>query len=181
MKIEAKTRLSASTRTPLIAKVGRPLNSQASGSYVCALPDTESKIKLARISAALGHPLGKDDVEDLHSTIMYAKGAFPESIPLQKGKRFGAKIIGIEFWDGHDNDGYVVAILDSPDLVNRNKEWAATGLKHSFDDYSPHVTLFDKLSKTDELVQKINAVAKKAIGTTLVFDQEQLEGLKIKD
>lgn len=171
MKLEAKTRL--------LAKVGRPLNSMSSGTYVCVLPDKESKLKLAKISAALGHPIPIAEVEDLHSTVMYSKGSFPRELSLPR-KRFGAKVVGLEFWDGHNNDGYVVVILDSPDLVARNRFWTAQGLKHSFDDYTPHVTLFSKIEKTPELVNKINAVSKKAIGTTLVFDQEQIEGLKIQ-
>jgi hypothetical protein len=172
MKLEAKTRL--------LAKTGRPLSSMSSGTYVCALPDAETQTKLARVSAALGHPLSQEKIEDLHSTIIYAKGNFPNGLELQRGQRFGAKVTGLEFWDGHDNDGYVVLLLDSPDLMARHQFWVSRGLTHSFEDYTPHVTLFDKIEKTADLVAKINSVAKKAIGTTLVFDQEQVEGLKSK-
>lgn len=172
MKLEAKTRL--------LAKVGKPLNSMSSGTYICVLPDKESKLKLAKISAALGHPISSAEVEELHSTVMYSKGNFPKGLPLER-KRFGAKVSGLEFWAGHDNDGYVVLTLDAPDLVARNRFWSEQGLTHSFEDYSPHVTLFAKIEKTTDLVAKINALGRKVVGTTLVFDQEQVEGLKIKD
>ena len=172
MKLEAKARLTA--------KVGKPLNSMSSGTYICVIPDEESTLKLIKISAALGYKIPSDEVENLHSTVMYSKGKFPKGLPLER-KRFGAKISGIEFWDGHDNDGYVVLTLDAPDLVARNRFWAAQGLTHSFEDYTPHVTLFSKIEKTQDLVNKINALGSKVVGTTLVFNQEQVEGLKIKD
>lgn len=172
MKLQAKTRL--------LAKVGKPLNSKSSGTYVCALPDNKSRTKLVHISSALGHPISVEESEDLHSTVIYSKGAFPSKFDFSR-QYFGAKITGLEFWDGHDNDGYVVVTLDSPDLTAENRRWTTLGLKHSFEDYTPHVTLFSKIDKTEDLIQRINRLTSKVAGTTLIFDQLQLEGLKIKE
>lgn len=160
-----------------MAKVGRPLNSHSSGTYVCALPDAESKKKLARLASVLGHPLTPESIDELHSTVMYAKGAFPTAVRFPRSL-FGAKVSGIEFWSGHDNDGYVVATLDSPDLKAEHRRWVARGLSHSFEDYSPHVTLFSKVEKTEDLIAHVNSVSPRAVGMLLTFDEIQIEGMK---
>lgn len=169
MKLEAKHRLTA--------KTFRPLTRESSGTYVCVLPDEESTATLLRIGDYLGI---KVDSSELHCTLSYAKGCFPKQAKTSKARRFSARIAGLQFWDGHDNDGYLVVMLDSLSLIQRNQYWAAHGLKHSFDDYSPHVTLVSKLDKTPELITAMDKTSRVFINRTLVFNNETIEGLKAK-
>lgn len=167
MKLEAKHRLTAKTT--------RPLTRESSGTYVCALPDKDAVATLLRIGDYLGI---KVDSSELHCTLSYAKGCFPKQAKTSKARRFSARIAGLQFWDGHDNDGYLVVMLDSLSLIERNQYWAAHGLKHSFDDYSPHVTLVSKLDKTPELITAMDKTSRVFINRILVFTNETIEGLK---
>ena len=167
MKLEAKHRLTA--------KTSRPLTRESSGTYVCALPDKDAVATLLRIGDYLGI---KVDSSELHCTLSYAKGCFPKGAKTSKSRQFTAVVKGLEFWDGHDNDGYLVVLLESPSLTQRNQYWAAHGLKHSFDDYSPHVTLVSKLDKTPELITLMDKTARVFINRALVFTNETIEGLK---
>jgi hypothetical protein len=160
------------------AKTGRPLTPESSGTYVCVLPDAKSKINLGHIAKALGVPLSDEDFEELHSTVMYSKGHFARDLSIKPDQKFVAFIKGIEFWDGHDGDGYLVVTLDSPDLQELNRDWAARGLVHSFPDYSPHVTLKSKLSDSVSLQQKMTRIIPKVKGFKLTFGQQTIEGLK---
>lgn len=169
MKISAKTRL--------LAKQHRPLTEDSSGSYVCVLPDDLTKARLIAIASMLNISLSYDQVEDLHSTIVYARGCFPKD-PTTSSSVFGAMINQLQYWDGHDNEGYLVIILDSPQLVARNRYWAAQGLEHSFEDYTPHVTLATGIDKNERLIHRMNLVTRKISGTPLAFINETLEGLK---
>ncbi len=155
-----------------------PLTNQSSGTYVCVLPDAQSKITLGKIAFALGLPLHDDDFEDLHSTVIYSKDRFPSNTKIPHDRQFSAFVKDVQFWDGHDGDGYVVLVLDSPDLVALHQEWKDRGLIHSFDDYTPHVTLKSKLANSVRLEQKINTVKPKVAGLKLKFGQETVEGLK---
>ena len=160
------------------AKTGRPLTPESSGTYVCVLPDARSKINLGYIAKALGVPLRDEDFEELHSTVMYSKGHSPHDLSIQPDQKFVAFIKDIEFWDGHDGDGYLVVTLDSPDLQALHKEWIARGLVHSFPDYSPHVTLKSKLSDSVSLQKKMMRVTPKVKGFKFTFGQQTIEGLK---
>lgn len=165
MKLEAKHRLQARTLTPL---------SEGSGAYVSVTPDNDGIRTLSEIAITLGVVT---DVDKLHCTLSYARDCVPtaRAVPTL---HFGAKVAGLEFWDGHDNDGYLVVILDSPDLVARNRYWTEQGLKHSFDDYTPHSTLIHKIDKTPDLVARMGKVSRLAYGRTLTFVNETIEGLK---
>ena len=92
---------------------------------------------------------------DLHCTIVYSRESapsYPEALYDVDDKTvYIAKLVELEYWDGHDNDGYLVAKLDCPELNARNKFWIAKGCKHSFDDYTPHVTLAKNFLVTDQL------------------------------
>lgn len=164
--------------TRLEAKTGRPLTPESSGTYVCVLPDARAKLNLGYIAKALGVPLHDDDFEELHSTVMYSKGHFARDLSIKADQKFVAFVKGIEFWDGHDGDGYLVVTLDSPDLQALHTEWAARGLVHSFPDYSPHVTLKAKLSDSVSLQKKMTRVISKVKGFKLTFGQQTIEGLK---
>jgi hypothetical protein len=109
---------------------------------------------------------------------MYSKGHFARDLSIKADQKFVAFIKGIEFWDGHDGDGYLVVTLDSPDLQELNRDWAARGLVHSFPDYSPHVTLKSKLSDSVSLQQKMTRIIPKVKGFKLTFGQQTIEGLK---
>lgn len=167
--IQAKARL--------LAKTSPPLTRESSGTYVCVLPDDESRGFLSHIANSLRVHA---DPYELHSTLMYAKGCFPKNASYSRRATFGARIKGIEYWDGHDNDGYLVVILDSPGLVNRHRYWTEHGLKHSFDDYTPHVTLATRIEKTPELMERVGKVATRVNGRLIHLTNETIEGLKPK-
>ena len=169
MKLEAKSRL--------VAKVARPLTRESGGTYICVLPDQDSIKTLLRIGDYLGLRV---DSTELHCTLSYARSCFPKAAKTSKRRTFTATITGLQFWDGHDNDGYLVVTLDSPSLVERNRYWAEHGLKHSFDDYSPHVTLVSKLDKTPELITAMDKTSRVFINRILGFNNETIEGLKAK-
>lgn len=166
MKLEAKYRLQAKTLTPL--------TKESSGAYVSVMPDAQGLQTLANIAVALGVV---SDPDEMHCTLSYAKGCTTKAV-ANPNLRFGAKIKGIEYWDGHDNDGYLVVMLYSSDLKNRNRYWTARGLKHSFQDYTPHTTLVSKIEKTPELVTLMGKVGRYVTGQLITFTNETLEGLK---
>lgn len=82
--------------------------------------------------------------EDSHITVMYCRGkSFDANIKELQQANFSqdGHITGFEYWDGHDNSGYLVARVSCPGLHDRHQFWKKVGLTHSFDDYTPHITL----------------------------------------
>ena len=149
------------------------------GAYVCVQaafgPSVESSLcSFLRIDELDRH---------LHCTIMYcAKRQCSPGL-----KRFelpaliaSVPISGFEYWDGHDDEGYIVAVLDSPLMKERNAFWTSVGLKHSFDDYTAHVTLRTgapaKALKTK--IEAINEAYKKRAPFLLTLFHETIEDCK---
>lgn len=162
------------------AKAGRPLTPSSGGTYVCVLPNAMSKIRLLQIGRLLGFDL-RGDLDELHSTLMYSRGHFPFDDRVDPRLEHPATITDIEFWPGHDNEGYLVLTLESQSLQERHRSWLDQGLVHSFPDYLPHVTLKSSLGVlTDELRSRIKTVRPKVVGLQLVLTNEQIEGLKAK-
>lgn len=58
---------------------------------------------------------------------------------------------------GHDNSNYLVMKLESEELVNSFNMLKLLGLKHSYDKFTPHVTLgiIDNYNGNNEIIEKI--------------------------
>ena len=103
---------------------------------------------------------------EAHVTIMYSRkqGIDLTKIPdpakltsyMYYGKALLGKIKEFEYWDGHNDKGYLVAKLDSPELCALNEKWKQLGLKHSFDDYTPHVTIVSPFAENAPMVAALN-------------------------
>lgn len=123
------------------------------------------------------------NVDDLHCTLMYSRDSAPNLIRacslLYKGPTvYQAALTGLEFWDGHDNKGYLVAKLDSPQLQERHAAWRALGAKHSFPDYTPHMTIATGVRYSAKELAKYN-LPLRAYPLTLAFSGEHIEDIKV--
>ena len=162
----------------ITAKTLKPLTPQSAGTYVSVEPNNAAKNQLKAIAQALGFVLTADDLMELHSTVCYAKGTFATDPVADSNRVFVGRIKDLQYWGGHDGDGYLVVVLDSPSLMTRHKEWLMRGLVHSFPDYIPHVTLKTKLKLNAFLEHAMVNVADKVRGRTLIFSNETIEGIK---
>lgn len=87
---------------------------------------------------------------DLHCTLMYSPDHSPHTVDVcnvlnRPPFEYTAWSINLDFWEGHDNKGYLVLKLLCPDLVDRHGEYRAIGARPTFDDYTPHITIADGL------------------------------------
>jgi len=84
--------------------------------------------------------------EDLHCTVIYSTTPTRNiDLPfISKKLRFKAIATKLEYWP--TNEGNIVLCLDSSDLQSLHEQFLAAGLKHSFSEYKPHVTLINPLS-----------------------------------
>jgi hypothetical protein len=117
----------------------QPLYSGTAGVYSCVSVLPESLRPLNLLAEYAGFTLDKD----LHATIMWCKN---KGIPEHKVSEFSnsiykAKVGKLAWWAGHDADGYLVLLLDSPTLRTEHTRLTELGCNHSFPDYTPHITL----------------------------------------
>lgn len=160
------------------AKISLPLTPHSAGTYVCVLPDVRSKLKLIQIGRLLGFDL-HPELEELHATVIYSRGHLPHDDQTSPLIEHEATITGLEFWPGHDKEGYIVAKLNSPDLCALHQKWLDRGLRHSFEDYEPHVTLVKDCGTASLEVQALMLLhSSKIVGSRLTFRSEMVEGLK---
>jgi 2'-5' RNA ligase len=111
--------------------------SMKNGCYSAVTPDQPSKTKLINLARTLGFT--KFDPEKLHVTLMYSES--PITNAKVASAEFPAICKEVSYWTGHDGKTYVVAKLSGDALFNEHERLKGLGAKHSFDEYSPHVTL----------------------------------------
>lgn len=84
---------------------------------------------------------GKIPTCEPHCTLAYSVGSLPTNLPLIFEVSEPIKVTAIEYWEGHDHKGYLVAVLHSRSLERIHKVLEQAGCAHSFSDYTPHITL----------------------------------------
>ena len=120
-----------------------------------------------------------EELLDLHVTVMYSKVAILPYYVINVDHSFFTETnaIGVEYWDGHDDDGYLVVKIESSDLQRLHSKWKQCGAVPTFSDYTPHMTLKTPFKKNDDLVKKLDERVKN-IPLNLTLLQEQIQDLK---
>lgn len=125
------------------------------GLYAYALPDLSAKTVLSALSRLCGYVV---DAEKFHITVMYSKDAV---IPLNSYSDSAGhilSIIGVQYFRGHDDKGYLSFVIDSDTLKQQHQNLIDLGAKHSFDDYTPHITIFSGVDEDDVLHQTMDSM-----------------------
>jgi 2'-5' RNA ligase len=148
-----------------------------SGNYVSIHVDQAPKIKVPET--------GKIS-KDYHVTLMYSKKSKRDVDKIKENieKKFGDVATGTvekaECFDSDENGtSCIVLTLDAPLLLTIHKYLATEGLKHSYDDYRPHLTLFYDVESKEahQICQKINdsdiigqTIKMHGIGSTFIIE-----------
>lgn len=166
-----------------LAKTYKPFDkTTAKGVYLSVVPNEKALASLVELSASLGLPLSKAEQEELHCTVVYSK-AIPECIDslsasLDPGAAYEVRIVGLEWWGGHDNAGYVVLRLQSPALAELNREWLAAGCTSSHAGYNPHITLKKDVGPRPEDFYERRKAVYPFIGTNFCMTNPTVESTK---
>lgn len=173
-----------------------PTYSGTSGFYAAVLVDLDFGFRslVALTQSVIGVNIQEekaaekdpDDLVGFHCTVMYSK--FPLTCSPTQAAAVASRMTGpitvkvhkYEYWDGHDNEGYLVAQLVAPDLVRWHNAFADLGAKATFDDYIPHVTLLtgDKARGCKDKLLQLNASLVARGGLTMVMTGVQIFDLK---
>lgn len=144
------------------------------GLYVSVIPDKRSKDILEAVARALGVEC---DFEDLHCTLVYSQFDAPKELSVwKKNKKFKAKMQDIKLYG--KNSDHLVVTLDSPELKAEHDRLIGLGAKHSWEYYSPHVTLC-KVENFDDFY--LQNVADAINGRELTFEDYSWDDLDDKD
>lgn len=150
------------------------------GFYASVSPKPAQALRL--LEEFRSAPFKLVDASDLHVTLMYSKVPVPlANVDVDTRNTFKAKPLALEYWEGHDKEGYVVLKLKSSQLQERHNFWKSKGAKHSFDEYSPHITIGKDVGKSTPAITEFIRVANTQIIpklTPLLFTNESIEDLK---
>lgn len=113
-------------------------NSFKNGTYFGVVPDEEGmeKVKDLIKKLKLKSPI---EEEKIHVTLMYSEDKGNPLIPPSSDLVYEAKPVSFALFGPEKN--CLVVKLESADLQARHNELLANGFIHSYDDYSPHITL----------------------------------------
>jgi hypothetical protein len=148
------------------------------GCFVSVEPDVDSRMKLSDWVNRLGFELDPMEEVRLHCTVMHSRDGAPLSYKINPSAVYTGRLKGFEFWEGHDYAGYLVATLQSTDLIRRYNYWTAAGADHRFGGYQPHITLKRFIGPTDAMYQRMRKLADRERGEILSFYNETIEDVK---
>lgn len=109
--------------------------SGTAGLYSAVLPVDKSKVVFEQIADIVGVWY---DSDEFHCTLMYSPTT-PTKVPTPRGGTFSAKMKGLAVYG--EEKKVLVVTLESAELQREHSRLLGHGCKHTFDPYSPHVTL----------------------------------------
>jgi hypothetical protein len=116
--------------------------------YVCMLPAAGEVRRMMDLLDLTRPPFDPTTLRDeAHVTLIYSRkaGLDPSKVRPVLGPHIVAWITGVEYWEGHDKDGYAVFKLESPEADAANRMLAAAGAQHSFDKFQAHLSICSKV------------------------------------
>lgn len=149
------------------------------GLYSSVKPTTESRDELDKF---LDKCFGIKCRDDVHATVMYSTKSIDTNLAKQYSKNvYSAYPKEFQYWDGHDNSGYLVLKIDSDDLSQEHDRLVSHGCKPTFSPYSAHITIIHPIDKEDG-VKKAN-IGNNELGNLLKrielkFNNQKLDTLK---
>lgn len=109
------------------------------GIYVWLDPDEESLLHLQKLMK--GAPFKTYDSTEVHCTVLHCSSELPEDLDVPEDRQLPAEVNMLDVWDDHKGRKILVARLGSDELHDLHAALTGQGLTHSFDDYTPHITL----------------------------------------
>lgn len=153
-----------------------------SGLYASVTPVMGYQRFMAAMASQFHH-LDLTPVDDVHCTLIYSREEQPHALRVAQAItegpfQFTAFPKEVKYWDGHDNKGYIVLGLDSPDLHKRHHKWKLLGAKHSFPDYEAHITLAKGLTAPSQAwLDECNHMLE-LMRMPIIFGGEHVEDIK---
>lgn len=138
------------------------------GLYVWIIPSERSILKLQKLMR--GAPFPTRNTTQLHCTIMYHHDALPEQIEIPEDREMVGLLRELKIWKEPDGELILVGILHSEDLQELHAELAEQGLKHSFEDYTAHISLGKDLMKDEQVLEWIEEKNAFLDGVPFVID-----------
>lgn len=93
-----------------------------------------------------------------HITCMYSNDEYTADLPDRIGVNTTCTVTKLEYWEGHDKRGYIVAMVDNDSLHVINARLATLCEPVSFDTFMPHLTVAENIKMTLPLQAAIRAV-----------------------
>jgi len=118
------------------------------GLYVWCVPSARSTLKLQKLMQ--GAPFRTRNTTQLHCTVMYHHDDLPEQVEVPEDREMVGLLRELVIWEEPDGENILVGILHSEDLQELHEQLGAQGLKHSFEDYTAHISLGKDLEKNEE-------------------------------
>ena len=140
MKLEAASRLAAS------------YHADDRGSYASVVPTGTFRDILSDLINRYVKEGDKTGLWDLHSTVVWSKASIGEAQQHTLSREYSVETVftasprEVVVWKGHNNEHYLVLLLESKDLTHANQRMLELGLPPANFDYQPHVTLAKRVS-----------------------------------
>lgn len=171
-------------------KINQSTYNGNSGIYIAVEPTHESMKKIHDVLLTLNCPVPLDQFKDeAHMTVVYSRQqAIKDLTAVHKfasdNPTINALTTQLEFWEGHDKSGYLVLKMTSALSRMLNGIAINSGAKHSFDDYTPHMTILngfneDQQSKIQEWIKTANGILT-SIPFLVEFDKIIIDDCKQK-
>jgi hypothetical protein len=135
------------------------------GLYVSRVPDKMGVDRLVNLVHKFCLcAMDEQDINNLHCTILYSPKIIPQSEMHREDFHpvtltCAAWVYSVEIWPGVNEEGYLVARLQSKALESINRLWHLRGGQSTmFPEYKPHITLKTPFEEYRGLTGRLKAV-----------------------
>jgi len=153
----------------LTAKVLYPeIRNLNCGFYCWMDPDEQSLLSLSSIRQYQSPNLRYHYSTELHCTVMYHERELPQHPQFPNDRFMNATIAQYDIWtvpSGH----LLIAVLDSYELEALHFQLRSAGFMHSYEDYTPHVTLGEYSILDDQAISHMEMLNRKLPAFKLRF------------
>lgn len=119
------------------------------GFYVWVDPTESTIVLLSRILK--GAPFKTRNSTEFHTTVLHHGGEVPTEVNVPKDRTCSGELTEFVVWEEKDGEKIIVALINSPQLMSLHYELIGQQFKHSFDDYTPHISVGKKVELTAEV------------------------------
>jgi len=137
------------------------------GFYCWMNPDLDSILRLGSIRNKEHPSLKHYNSTRLHVTVIYSHTC-PSRVLIPKAKLYQSTVESYELWDD-GNKFLLVGKLNSRDIEALHRLYTSLGAVHTFDPYSPHITLGEFSTDSADVQEYIYALNRTNSGVQISF------------
>ena len=139
--------------------------------YCYIKPTTQTAMQIQQIMRMVGIS-GGISKDDLHVTISHDSDNPLKEEPKQTTTRYWGQVVEVTTLGAEDSPWRAIVLkMNSPSISKTHDHFKSLGIKHSYEEFIPHISV--KYKPTEEDLVKLDEISVRVKGMILFFDSQE--------